>query len=98
MLKNPLQSSLSMCLFEQRYFSLGASIKSMFLEHISDGLRVDRIREDIVDEFGGLNSIIKLASGYLSYDNLLKLGRTASIVVFFVQLQLFTNSPNSRLP
>jgi len=74
----------------------------MFLEHISDGLRVDRIREDIVDEFGDLNSIIKLASGDLSYNNLLvawsKLGRTASRVVFFVQLQLFTNFPNSRLP
>ena len=81
MLKGPLQSSLSMCLFEQKYFSLGASIKSMSLEHISDGLRVDRIRENIVDEFGGLNSIIELASGDLSYNNLLvtwsKLGRTA---------------------
>jgi len=60
-----------MCLFEQRYFSLGASIKSKFLEHISDGLRMDRIRENIVDEFGGLNSFIKLASGDLLYNNLL---------------------------
>jgi hypothetical protein len=91
-----------MSLFEQRYFSLGTSPKSMFFEHISDGLRVDRIRENIVDEFGDLNSSIKLASSDLSYNNLLitwsKLGRTASRMVFFVQLQLFTNSPNSRLP
>ena len=74
----------------------------MSLEHISDGLKVDRIRENIVDEFGGLNSIIKLASDDLSYNNLLvmwsKLDRMASRMVFFVQLQLFTNSPNSRLP
>ena len=37
----------------------------MLFEYISDGLRVDRIRENVVDEFGGLNSSIKLASSDL---------------------------------
>jgi len=74
----------------------------MLLEYISDGLRVDRIRENVVDEFGGLNSSIKLASSDLSNNCLFvarsKLGGTASRMVFLVQVQLFTNSPNSRLP
>ena len=45
-----------MCCFKHRYFLLGSRPKPMLLEYISDGLRVDRIRENVVDEFGGMNS------------------------------------------
>jgi hypothetical protein len=74
----------------------------MFLEHISYGLRVNRIRKNVVDEFGSLNSSIKLASGDLLNNSLFvawsKLSRSSSRMVFLVQVQLFTNPPNSRLP
>jgi len=90
-----------MCLLKQWYFSLGGSLKSMLLEYISYGLRVDRIRDDVVDEFGGLDSSIKLASGDLSNNSLFvawcKLCWTAPRMVLFVQLQLFADPPNSRL-
>ena len=50
---------------EEGNLSLGYSSKSMFLECIPDGLRADRSRESRIDEIGGLNSIVKLASSDL---------------------------------
>ena len=43
----------------------------VFLEHIPDCLRTDRVGEGAVDEFGGLNCIVKPSSGNLAHDGLL---------------------------
>ena len=42
----------------------------IFLEDISDCLRVDRVGDDLVNKSGGLNSIVKPSSGDLIYDGL----------------------------
>ena len=46
-------------------------MKIVFLEYISDCLRVDRVGDDGVNEFGGLDSIIGLSSGDSVNDGLL---------------------------
>ena len=74
----------------------------MLLEYISDGLRVDRIRENVIDKFGGLNSSIKLASSDLLNNCLFvarsKLGGMASRMVFLVRVQLLPILPTVDFP
>jgi len=52
-----------MLLFEKRTYN-GAKI--VFLEHISDYLRCDRVGNDVVNEVGSSNSIINLSSSDLA--------------------------------
>jgi len=55
-----------MLLFEERTFLLFNGAKIVFLEHISDCLRCDRVGNDVVNEVGSLNSIINLSSSDLA--------------------------------
>jgi len=54
-----------MSLFEKRTFLLNNRVKIVFLEHISDCLKCDRVGNDVVNEVGSLNSIINLSSSDL---------------------------------
>lgn len=91
-----------MKLFEKRAFLLDNRAKIVFLECISHCLGSDRRGDDVVNKMGGFNSIIKLSSGNLANDRLFvtsrKLGRTATFVVFLVQIHFFAYPANGRLP
>jgi hypothetical protein len=54
-----------MDLFEKRMFLFHNRVKVIILECIFNCLVCDRIREDVVNELGDLNSIIKLSGGDL---------------------------------
>ena len=62
----------------------------------------DRVRDDIVDEMGSLNSIVKLPSGDLAQNGLFvlirKLGRATSFAVFLVYIKFLLDPTNSGLP
>ena len=61
----------------------------------------DRVRDDVVNEFGGLNSIIEPSSSDLMYDTLFiircELGRTTPFAIFLVLINLFFDPGNCRL-
>ena len=59
-----------MLLLEQRTFLLDNRAKFVFLEQVSDCLRTNRVGEGAIDEFGGLNCIVKPSS-----DDLAQIGR-----------------------
>ena len=88
-----------MGLLKEGSFLLDNSLKTIFLECISDCLGTYRVGDDGVNEFGGLNSIIQLSSSDLANDCLFvtrrELGRTASFVVFLVRIHLLFDSSNS---
>ena len=54
-----------MGLLEKRTFFLDNRVKVMIFEYIPDCLWCDRIGKDVVNEMGGLHSIIKSSSGDL---------------------------------
>ena len=54
----------------QRAFLLDYRVKIVLLEYISDCLGGDKVRDDVVNEFGSLNSIIKPFSSDLMHDTL----------------------------
>ena len=91
---------LSLDLLEKRSFLLDNRAKIVVLECISHCLRINRRGEDVVDEMGGLNSIIKLPSSDLADDRLLvmrrELGRMATFAVLLVQIHLLLDPADSR--
>ena len=54
-----------MGLFEKRTFPLDNRAKVILFECIPDCLGCDRVGKDVVDEMGGLHSIIKFSTGDL---------------------------------
>ena len=91
-----------MGLLEERTFPLDNSMKVIVFEHISDCLRCDRIRKNVVDEMGGLHSIITSSSGDLVNNGLFvtwrQLGGMPSFAVSTISIHLLLNSTNSGLP
>ncbi len=77
-------------------------MKVVLLEYIPDCLGTDRVGDDIVDEMGSLNSIVKLPSGDLVYDGLFvltrKLRRVISFAVFLVFIEFLLDPTNGRPP
>ena len=59
------ETGYSMLLFEKRSFLLNNGVKIVFLEHISDCLRCDRVGNDVINKVGSLNSIINMSSSDL---------------------------------
>ena len=61
----------------------------------------DKVGDDVVNEFGGLNSIIKPFSSDLTHDTLFiircELGRTTPFAIFLVLIYLFLDLGNCRL-
>ena len=57
-----------MGLLEEGMSLLDNRLKPIVLQCIPDCLRTDRAGGDVVDEFGGLNCIVKLSSGDLTND------------------------------
>ena len=61
----------------------------------------DRVGDDVVNEFGGLNSIIELSSSDLTHDTLFivrcELGRTIPFAISLVLIDLFLDPGNCRL-
>ena len=55
-----------MGLFGKRTFPLDNRVKVIFFECIPDCLWCDRVGKDVVDEMGGLHSIIKSFTGDLT--------------------------------
>ena len=88
-----------MGLLEEGMSLLDNRLKPIVLQCIPDCLRTDRIGDDVVDEFGGLNCIVKLSSGDLTNDELCVMGgeleRAASFVIFLVVIHLIFDSSNS---
>ena len=76
-------------------------MKIVLLKYISDCLGGDRVRDDVVNEFGGLNSIIEPSSSDLMHNTLFimryELGRTTRFAIFLVLINLFFDSDNCRL-
>ena len=62
----------------------------------------EKVGDDIVDEMGSLNSIIKLPSGDLAHDRLFvsirKLKRATSFAVFLVFIKFLLNPTNGGPP
>jgi len=50
-------------------------VKIVFLKHISDCLKCDRVKGDIINEVNGLNSTIKPSNGDLTNNKLLIIRR-----------------------
>ena len=76
-------------------------MKIVLLEYISDCLGGDRVGNDVVNEFGGLNSIIEPSSSDLTHDTLFimrcELGMTTPFAIFLVLINLFFDPGNCRL-
>ena len=74
----------------------------VLLEYILDCLGTDRVGDDIIDEMGSLNSIVKLPSGDLAHNGLFvlirKLERVTSFAVFLVCIKFLLDPTNSGLP
>src|SRR6266566_545980 len=91
-----------MGLFEQWALLLGYRPKIILFECISHCLGCDRRRNDIVDEISSLNCIIKLSSSDLAKNRLFiawrELGRTATFIVFHLQIHLLLDPTNNSLP
>jgi hypothetical protein len=98
MVPGKLETSHSMGFLEQRVFLLGNGLKITLLQGISDSLRSNRAGDDVVNEIGSLDSIVKLSSSDLLNDRLLvtrrELGRMTSCIVFFVPIYLSSDSAN----
>jgi hypothetical protein len=77
-------------------------VEVVLLEYIPDCLGTDRVGDDIVDEMGSLNSIVKLPSGDLVQNGLFvsirKLGRATSFAVFLVYIKFLLDPTNSEHP
>ena len=77
-------------------------MKIVFLKHIPDCLGVDRVGDDIVDKFGGLNSIGTPSSGNLTDNGLFvtrrKLGKTATSAIFFIPIYFLLDPSNGEVP
>ena len=62
----------------------------------------DRVGDDIVDEMGSLNSIVKLPSGDLAHDRLFvsirKLRRATSFAVFLIFIEFLLDPTNGGPP
>ena len=90
-----------MLLFEWRAFFLDYRAKIVLLEYISDCLGGDRVGDDVVNEFGGFNSIIKPSSSDLMHDTLFimrcKLERMTLFAIYLVLIDLFLDPSNCRL-
>ena len=86
----------------KRTFLLDNRAKAIFLEWIPDCLGCDRTGKDVVDEMGGLHSIIKPPTGNMMNNWMLvnwrQFGRTSPFAVFFVSIHLLLDPPNGRLP
>ena len=93
---------LSMLLLKKRALLLDDRGKPILLKDIPDCLSWDRINKDAVNEIDNLNSIVKLSSSDLVKNRLFiirgKLGRSITLIVFFVCVHLFLDSTNGRLP
>ena len=76
-------------------------MKIVLFEYISDYLGGDRVGNDVINEFGGLNSIIEPSSSDLMHDILFitrcELGRTTPLAIFLVLIDLFLDPDNCRL-
>ena len=88
-----------MGLFEQRAFILENSTEVMLPKYIPDCLGCDRVGNDVVNEVGSLDSIIKLPSSDLVNKRLLVMRREfvrmASFVIFLLCLHLLFDPANS---
>jgi hypothetical protein len=71
MVLGKFETILSMMLLEERAFFLDNRAKIVLLEYIPDCLGCDRIGDDVVDETGSLDSIVKLPSSDLAKNGLL---------------------------
>jgi hypothetical protein len=98
MVPGKLETGYSMGLLEERTFLLDNGLKIILSQCPSDCLRMDRAGDDVVNEMGSLNSIVKLPSGDLASEGLFvssrELGRMASYVVFLVPTHLPFDSAN----
>ena len=87
-----------MGLFEQRAFLLDNNTEVVLFKCIPDCLGCDMVGNDVVNEVGSLDSIIKLPSSDLVNKRLLvtrrEFGRMASFVVFLVCLYLIVDPAN----
>ena len=76
-------------------------MKIVLLEYISDCLGRGRVGNDVVNEFGGLNSIIKPSSSDFMYDTFFitrcELRRMTPFAIFLVLIDLFLDPGNCRL-
>jgi hypothetical protein len=97
MVSGKLEMSHLMGLLEQKAF-LGNGLKITLFQGISDSLRSDRAGDDVVNEIGSLDSIVKLSSSDLLNDRLLvmrrELERMTFCIVFFVPIYLPSDSAN----
>jgi hypothetical protein len=88
--------------FEKRCFLLHNIPETTLLECISDCLGVDRVGDGVVNEMGGLYSIVKLPRGDLSNEAPLvsggKLERRSSSAILLIPNHLLLDPTNSRLP
>jgi len=77
-------------------------VKIVFLKHISDCLKCDKVRDDTIDGFDGLNNIIKPFSSDLTNNKLLiirrKLQKMVPFAIFLVFIHFFLNPSNGGLP
>ena len=100
MVLGKLETIYSMLLFEKRAFLLYYRAKVVLLQHIPDCLRNNRVRSNVVDKFGGLNSIVQPSSSDLTNDGLFiamsELGRMPSFVVFLVPIYFPFDPSNGR--
>ena len=98
MVFDKLETIYLMLLFKYRAFLLDYRAKIVFLEYISDCLGGDKVEDDVVNGFGGLNSIIEPSSSDLMHDTLFimkcELGRMTPFVMInhLVRLNSGTNS------
>lgn len=76
-------------------------MKMVCFKHISNCLKCNKVRYDIVDEFGGLNSIINTSNSDLMDNKLLvirrKLRKMAPFAIFLVLIHFIFYSINNRL-
>jgi hypothetical protein len=76
-------------------------VKIILLEYVSDCLEWDKVGNNVVNEFGSLNSIIKLSSNDLMYDSLFVViqepERMALFAVFPVMINFHFDPANGRL-
>ena len=75
-------------------------MKMVCLKHISNCLKCDKVRYDVVDEFGGLNSIINTSNSDLIDNKLLvirKLRKMAPFAIFLVLIHFIFYSINNKL-
>ena len=76
-------------------------MKMVCLKHISNCLKCDKVRYDIVNEFGGLNSIINTSNSDLMDNKLLiikrKLRKMAPFAIFLVLIHFIFYSINNIL-